>query len=85
MVSAEKKGRYLSPESVEEIRREKQERAEEKAQLRRQAAVRKGLYWAALVTVCGWMIWMVLEGLIDQTIGTVLLAGLAAALGRGTA
>lgn len=81
MVSAETKGRYLAPESIEENRRE---RREEKAAIRRLEQRRKAVYWLALVLCDMAVVAMILKGLIDQRIGLGVLAVAGAALARGT-
>lgn len=85
MIKAEAQGKYLDAESREDLLREKRERAQARAEEQRRAAVRRGLHWLGLVAVSGGMIYMILNGLIDQRIGVVLLAALSAGFGRGTA
>ena len=84
MVKAESKGRFLAPESVEEARREKLERQEERAAQRRREAVRRVWFCLALAASAGGLIYMILNGLIDTRIGVWLLAAAAAVCGRGT-
>lgn len=84
MVNCETKGKYLAPESLEEIRREKQERAEERAEAKRKAAFDRGVSWLMLIGGVSGLIYMILGGLIDQKIGVWLLAVVAAVCGRGT-
>lgn len=81
MVSAETKGRYLAPESIEENRRE---RREEKAALKRLQRRRKAVYWAALVLCDMAIIAMIRNALVNADIGLAVLAVAGAALARGT-
>ena len=76
MIDPETKGKYLNQQSVEDILREKRERAEERAQMQRRAKFHRWMWALALVAGSFGMIHMVLNGLIDMTIGVC---------GRGTA
>ena len=85
MIKPETQGKYLDQESVEEIQREKRERAEERAEMKRRAALNRAAYTVALVAGVGGMVYMILNQLIDLKIGVWLLAAVAAFCGRGTA
>lgn len=84
MIEPERKGRFLNPESAEEIRRERQELAEERAEQRRRAAFNRWMWGIGLIAGAGGMIYMITNGLIDMKIGVWLLAAVAAVCGRGT-
>lgn len=77
-------GRYLDPESVEQYRHEAEERRKKMAQEARDAAWKRMAAWAGLILVGGGLIAMVLQGLIDQMIGVVVLAVSCTLLGRRT-
>ena len=85
MIDPEQKGKYLNLQSVEDILREKRERAEERAEMQRRAKFHRWMWGLALAAGAGGMIHMVLNGLIDMKIGVWLLAVLCAVCGRGTA
>ena len=85
MIDPEQKGKYLNQQSVEDILREKRERAEERAQMQRRAKFHRWMWGLALVAGSFGMTHMVLNGLIDMTIGVWLLAVISAVCGRGTA
>lgn len=84
MINPESRGKYLDQQSAEEILREKRERAEEKAQRIRRERYHRWMWALALVAGAGGMIHMILNGLIDKTIGVWVLAVLCAVCGRGT-
>lgn len=77
-------GKYLDPESVEQYRHEAEERRRKRQEEERDAAFHRVMCWAGLLAVGGGLALMILQGLIDQTIGTVCLAVACAVLGRGT-
>ena len=84
MINPESRGKYLDQQSAEEILREKRERAEERAEMQRRAKFHRWMWALALVAGAGGMIHMILNGLIDKTIGGWVLAVLCAVGGRGT-
>ena len=84
MIDPEQKGKYLNLQSVEDILREKRERAEERAEMQRRAKFHRWMWGLALAAVSFGMTHMVLNGLIDMKIGVWLLAVLCAVCGRGT-
>lgn len=77
-------GRYLDPESVEQYRHEVELRRKKQQEEKRDAVFHKSVCWAGLLALGGGLTLMILNGLIDQTIGTVCLAVACAVLGRGT-
>ena len=85
MIDPETKGKYLNQQSVEDILREKRERAEERAEMLRRARFHRWMWALALVAGAGGLIHMVLNGLIDMKIGVWVLAVIGAVCGRGTA
>jgi len=80
----ETRGRYVKPESVEEYRREAEARRKKAAEEERAEAGKRMSCWAGLILVGGGLVAMILQGLIDTTIGVTVLAIACAALGRGT-
>lgn len=84
MIDPEQKGKYLNQQSVEDILREKRARAEERAEMLRRAKFHRWMWALALVAGAGGLIYMILNGLIDKTIGVWLLAAVSAVCGRGT-
>lgn len=83
-MTEETRGRYLDPESVEEYRREVQEKRKKQMEQDRAEAGKRMTCWAGLVLIGGGLVAMILHGLIDQTIGVSVLAVSCALLGRGT-
>ena len=84
MSSEEMRGRYLDPTSVDEYNRELDAKRKKQMEEERAEAGRRMSCWAGLVLVGGGLAAMILQGLIDQTIGVLVLAAVCAALGRGT-
>lgn len=84
MISEEARGKYLDPDSVEEYRREQEAKRKKQLEAERAEAGRRMSCWAGLVLVGGGLIAMILQGLIDTTIGVAVLAVACAVLGRGT-
>lgn len=85
MITAEEtKGRYLNETSVEEYRREVEARRKKAMEAERAEAGKRMSCWAGLILVGGGLVAMILQGLIDTTIGVTVLAVACAALGRGT-
>lgn len=80
----ETKGRYVKPDSVEEYRREVEARRKKQLEADRAEAGRRMSCWAGLVLIGGGLVAMILQGLIDTTIGVAVLAVACAVLGRGT-
>ena len=80
----ESKGRYLNEDSAEEYRREVEARRKKQLEADRAEAGRRMSCWAGLVLIGGGLVAMILQGLIDTTIGVIVLAVVSAALGRGT-
>lgn len=80
----ESKGRYLNDDSVEEYRREVEARRKKQLEAERAEAGRRMSCWAGLILIGGGLVAMILQGLIDTTIGVAVLAVSCAALGRGT-
>lgn len=85
MISEETRGKYLDMDSVEDYRREVEARRRKAMEAERAEAGKRLGCWAGLILVGGGLIAMILNGLIDATIGVVVLAISCAALGRGTA
>ena len=77
-------GKYLDQESVEQYRHEVELRRKKQEEEARDAAWHRVMSWAGLLAVGGGLAIMILQGLIDQTIGIICLAVGCAALGRGT-
>lgn len=77
-------GKYLDHESVEQYRQEAEERRKKRKEEERDAAFHRVMCWAGLLVVGSGLALMILQSLIDQTIGTVCLAVACAVLGRGT-
>lgn len=84
MINEEARGKYLDPDSVEEYRREQEAKRKKQLEAERAEAGRRMSCWAGLVLVGGGLIAMILQGLIDTTIGVAVLAVACAVLGRGT-
>ena len=84
MSSEEMRGRYLDPTSVDEYNRERDAKRKKQMEAERAEAGRRMSCWAGLVLVGGGLAAMILQGLIDQTIGVLVLAAACALLGRGT-
>lgn len=84
MIGEEIRGKYLDPDSVEEYRREMEARRKKAMEAERADAGKRLSCWAGLVLVGGGLVAMILQGLIDTTIGVTVLAISCAALGRGT-
>lgn len=85
MISEETRGKYLDMDSVEDYRREVEAKRKKQLEAERAEAGKRLSCWAGLILVgCG-LIAMILQGLIDTTIGVTVLAISCAALGRGTA
>ena len=84
MISEEARGKYLDQDSVEEYRREMEARRKKAMEAERADAGKRLSCWAGLVLVGGGLVAMILQGLIDTTIGVTVLAISCAALGRGT-
>ena len=84
MISEEARGKYLDPDSVEEYRREQEAKRKKQMEAERAEAGRRMSCWAGLILIGGGLVAMILQGLIDTTIGVTALAISCAALGRGT-
>lgn len=84
MISEEARGKYLDMDSVEEYRREVEAKRKKAMEAERADAGKRMSCWAGLVLVGGGLVAMILQGLIDTTIGVTVLAISCAALGRGT-
>jgi len=84
MISEEARGKYLDMDSVEEYRREVEAKRKKAMEAERAEAGKRMSCWAGLVLVGGGLVAMILQGLIDTTIGVTALAIACAALGRGT-
>ena len=84
MISEEARGKYLDPDSVEEYRREVEARRKKAAEEERAEAGKRMSCWAGLILIGGGLVAMILQGLIDTTIGVTALAIACAVLGRGT-
>jgi len=80
----ETKGRYVKPDSVEEYRREVEARRKKQLEAERAEAGRRMSCWAGLILIGGGLVAMILQGMIDTTIGVTVLAIACAVLGRGT-
>lgn len=77
-------GKYLDEKSIENNRREAEARRKKAMEEERADAGKRLSCWGGLVLVGGGLVAMILQGLIDQTIGVTVLAISCAALGRGT-
>lgn len=84
MISEEARGKYLDPDSVEEYRREVEAKRKKQMEAERADAGKRMSCWAGLILIGGGLVAMILQGLIDTTIGVTALAISCAALGRGT-
>lgn len=84
MISEEARGKYLDMDSVEEYRREVEAKRKKAMEEERANAGKRMSCWGGLVLVGGGLVAMILQGLIDTTIGVTALAIACAALGRGT-
>ena len=84
MISEEARGKYLDHDSVEEYRREVEAKRKKAMEAERADAGKRLSCWAGLVLIGGGLVAMILQGLIDTTIGVTVLAISCAALGRGT-
>lgn len=84
MISEEARGKYLDQDSVEDYRREMEARRKKAMEAERADAGKRMSCWAGLVLIGGGLVAMILQGLIDTTIGVTVLAISCAALGRGT-
>lgn len=84
MISEEARGKYLDPDSVEDYRREQEAKRKKAMEAERVDAGKRMSCWAGLVLIGGGLVAMILQGLIDTTIGVTVLAIICAALGRGT-
>lgn len=84
MISEEARGRYLDPDSVDAYNRERDAQRKKRLEEERAQAGKRMSCWAGLVLVGGGLVAMILQGLIDTTIGVAVLAVSCAALGRGT-
>lgn len=84
MISEEARGKYLDMDSVEEYRREVEAKRKKQMEAERAEAGKRMSCWAGLILVGGGLVAMILQGLIDTTIGVTVLAISCAALGRGT-
>ena len=84
MISEEARGKYLDMDSVEEYRREVEAKRKKAMEAERAEAGKRMSCWAGLVLIGGGLVAMILQGLIDTTIGVTALAIACAALGRGT-
>lgn len=80
----ETKGRYLNEDSAEEYRREVEARRKKQLEAERAEAGRRMSCWAGLILIGGGLVAMILQGMIDTTIGVTVLAIACAVLGRGT-
>lgn len=77
-------GKYLDEKSIENNRREAEARRKKAAEEERAEAGKRMSCWAGLILIGGGLVAMILQGLIDTTIGVTALAIVCAALGRGT-
>lgn len=77
-------GKFLDEKSIENNRREAEARRKKAAEEERADAGRRMSCWAGLILIGGGLVAMILQGLIDTTIGVTVLAICCAALGRGT-
>ena len=84
MISEEARGKYLDHDSVEEYRREVEAKRKKAMEAERADAWKRLSCWAGLILIGGGLVAMILQGLIDTTIGVTVLAISCAALGRGT-
>lgn len=84
MIGEEIRGKYLDQDSVEEYRREVEAKRKKAMEAERVDAGKRMSCWAGLVLVGGGLVAMILQGLIDTTIGVTVLAIACAVLGRGT-
>lgn len=84
MIGEETRGKYLDMESAEDYRREVEARRKKQLEAERAEAGKRLSCWAGLILVGGGLVAMILQGLIDTTIGVAALAVSCAALGRGT-
>ena len=77
-------GKFLDEKSIENNRREAEARRKKAMEEERADAGKRISCWAGLVLIGGGLVAMILQGLIDTTIGVTVLAIACAALGRGT-
>jgi hypothetical protein len=77
-------GKFLDEKSIENNRREAEARRKKAMEEERADAGKRMSCWAGLVLIGGGLVAMILQGLIDTTIGVTVLAIACAALGRGT-
>ena len=77
-------GKFLDEKSMENNRREAEARRKKAMEEERADAGKRMSCWAGLVLIGGGLVAMILQGLIDTTIGVTVLAIACAALGRGT-
>ena len=84
MISEEARGKYLDMDSVEDYRREVEAKRKKAMEAERAIAGKRMSCWAGLILIGGGLVAMILQGLIDTTIGVTVLAIACAALGRGT-
>ena len=77
-------GKFLDEKSIENNRREAEARRKKAMEEERADAGKRMSCWVGLVLIGGGLVAMILQGLIDTTIGVTVLAIACAALGRGT-
>lgn len=77
-------GKFLDEKSIENNRREAEARRKKAMEEERADAGKRISCWAGLVLIGGGLVAMILQGLIDTTIGVTVLAIACTALGRGT-
>ena len=77
-------GKFLDEKSIENNRREAEARRKKAMEEERADAGKRMSCWAGLILIGGGLVAMILQGLIDTTIGVTVLAISCAALGRGT-
>ena len=77
-------GKFLDEKSIENNRREAEAKRKKAMEEERADAGKRMSCWAGLVLIGGGLVAMILQGLIDTTIGVTVLAISCAALGRGT-
>ena len=77
-------GKFLDEKSIENNRREAEARRKKAMEEERADTGKRMSCWAGLVLIGGGLVAMILQGLIDTTIGVTVLAIACAALGRGT-
>lgn len=84
MIGEETRGKYLDMDSVEDYRREVEVKRKRQMEAERAEAGKRLSCWGGLILIGGGLVAMILQGLIDTTIGVTVLAISCALLGRGT-